>query len=330
MQTSTLLAATDACVLVVDVTRGAMLPTKGLERRSPACLATDPRDGERAWCGTEEDGVYASEDAGASWRPCGLAGEHVTALAASPVERNVVWAGTEPSAVWRSPDCGATWTRTREVTELPSSRGWSFPPRPDTHHVRFIACHPREPGRLLVAIEAGALISTIDGGKSWRDKVPGGPFDTHELAIHPAAPEALRVSAGDGYFESTDGGATWSRPRVGLEVGYMRSVAIDPGNPDVVVVSAASHPFRAYGARASDGRIYRRVADAPWERVAPGWPDPPATIAPVLAGGSESGELFAADERGVHRSADAGASWARVAAYPEDPRYVAALARLAS
>jgi hypothetical protein len=131
-------------------------------------------------------------------------------------------------------------------------------------------------------VEAGALVTTRDGGRSWQDRVPGGPYDTHELAIHPDAPDTLRVSAGDGYFESHDGGATWARPRDGLDVGYLRSVAIDPGRADVVLVSAASHAHAAYMAGRSDGRLYRREGEGPWTRVTAGWPDPPSTIAPLL------------------------------------------------
>jgi photosystem II stability/assembly factor-like uncharacterized protein len=260
----------------------------------------------------------------------GLRDRLVRSLTASPVEADVVWAGTEPSEVWRSGDGGSTWEPTRRLEELPSSPTWSFPPKPETHHVRWIACHPREPGRLWVAIEAGALVSTSDGGRSWRDRVPGGPWDTHELAIHPEAPQQLRVSAGDGYFESPDGGATWGRPREGLEVGYLRSVAIDPGRPDVVIVSAASHPRTAYVAGLSDGRIYRREGSGPWERVRDGWPDPPVTIAPLLLAGRAAGELWAADERGVHRSDDGGSTWRQVAAFPVTPNNLRGLVLLAS
>ena len=189
----------------------------------------------------------------------GLAGRLIMAIAASPVERDVVWVGTEPSEVWRSADAGATWQQTSRLETLSSSPDWSFPPRPDTHHVRWIACHPLEPGRLWVAIEAGALVSTIDGGRTWRDRVAGGPWDTHELAVHRDAPDTLRVSAGDGYFESDDGGETWRSPGAGLEVGYLRSVAIDPGHAAVVVLSASSGPYSAYVAGRSNGRVYRRV-----------------------------------------------------------------------
>jgi hypothetical protein len=40
---------------------------------------------------------------------------------------------------------------------------------------------PLEPKRRWVAIKAGALVSTIDGGRIWRDRVTGGSKDTHEL-----------------------------------------------------------------------------------------------------------------------------------------------------
>jgi photosystem II stability/assembly factor-like uncharacterized protein len=248
------------------------------------------------------------------------------ALAASPSERDLLWAGTEPSEVWRSADAGDTWEPTSRLEALPSSPEWSFPPRPDTHHVRWIACHPRDPARLWVAVEAGALVSTTDGGHTWRDRVPGGPYDTHELAIHHTSPDTLRVAAGDGYFESGDSGVTWRSPSMGLEVGYLRSVAIDPERPDVLVVSASSGPHSAYLAGRSDGRLYRRISHEQWERVRDGWPEPATTIAPLLCAGTHAGELWAADERGIHQSDDGGRIWRRMAAYPTPPQHLRGLA----
>ena len=337
-----ILVATDREVIIVDIERGASTSARGISDR-PTCLAADPLAPGRAWCGTHREGVFRTDDGGRSWRSVGLAGRLIMAIAASPVERDVVWVGTEPSEVWRSADAGTTWQQTSRLDTLSSSSTWSFPPRPDTHHVRWIACHPLEAARLWVAIEAGALVSTIDSGRTWRDRVAGGPWDTHELAVHRDAPDTLRVSAGDGYFESDDGGATWRSPSAGLEVGYLRSVAIDPGHPEVVLVSASSGPYSAYVAGRSDGRLYRRVgAESPstglrapradvegrWERVSEGWPDPPSTIAPLLCAGAKAGEQWAADERGVHGSEDGGKSWRRVIGYPASPQHLRGLALL--
>jgi hypothetical protein len=320
-----ILVATEREVIVVDAERGSSTPARGIGDR-PTCLTADPLVQGRAWCGTNNGGMFRSDDGGASWQMVGLAGHLIMSVTASPVERDVVWVGTEPSEVWRSADAGATWEQTSRLETLPSSPEWSFPPKPDTHHVRWIACHPLQPNRLWVAIEAGALVSTIDGGRTWRDRVPGGPWDTHELAVHPQAPDSLRVSAGDGYFESDDGGATWRSPSDGLDVGYLRSVAIDPGDKDVVVVSASSGPYSAYVAGRSNGRLYRRLTRERWERVRDGWPEPPNTIAPLLCAGATSGELWAADERGVHRSDDGGKSWRGVGSYTTPPRNLRGIA----
>lgn len=318
-----LVVATESAVIAFDADRGPK-KRRGVDR--PTSLAADRLKSGRVWCGSDRDGVFVSDDHGDTWRHSGLAGRRIQSITSSPTVPDVVWAGTEPSDVWRSTDAGLTWERSPALETLPSSPTWSFPPKPHTHHVRWIACHPNDDGRLWVAIEAGALVSTTDGGVTWRDRVPGGPFDTHELAIHPAAPATLRVAAGDGYFESHDAGETWSSPRDGLDVGYLRSVAIDPGDPDVVLVSASSGPRTAYVAGVSDGRVYRRVAGARWSRVRTGWPDPPSTIAPLLIPGATHRVFFAADERGVHHSDDGGVSWRMITDFPDPPRHLRGIA----
>jgi photosystem II stability/assembly factor-like uncharacterized protein len=321
---TSILVATESTVLVVDAERGTVSPTTGVSDR-PTCLTADPFGQQRAWCGTRRAGVFRSADGGTSWRAVGLEGREITSITASPARADLVWVGTEPSEVWQSTDAGHTWLETHPLETLASSSEWSFPPKPDTHHARWIACHPRDPARIWVAIEAGALVSTRDAGKTWNDRVPGGPWDTHELAINPDAPDTLRIAAGDGYFESDDGGVTWRSPEGGLDVGYLRSVAIDPGQSDVVIVSASTGPRSAYVAGVSDGRIYRRRANHKWERVREGWPDPPNTIAPLLTAGVSPGELWAADERGVHRSDDGGMSWRIVARYEKTPNHLRGL-----
>jgi photosystem II stability/assembly factor-like uncharacterized protein len=324
---SRILVATDSTVVTIDARNGTIAGSKNLLDR-PTCLTADPFVQDRAWCGTHRGGVFRSDDAGASWRAVGLEEKHIMSIAASPAERDRIWVGTEPSEVWQSANAGDTWQQTARLETLPSSSEWSFPPKPDTHHVRWIACHPSDARQLWIAIEAGALVSTRDGGWTWHDRVADGPWDTHELAIHPTAPTSLRVAAGDGYFESDDGGATWRSPENGLEVGYLRSVAIDPGRPDVVIVSASTGPRSAYVAGVSDGRIYRREGSGRWERVRDGWPDPPRTIAPLLSAGHEAGDLWAADERGLHRSIDAGRSWRELARFAKTPNHLRGLSVL--
>src|SRR5437016_7486467 len=71
----------------------------------------------------------------------------------------IVYAGTEPSAVFRSDNGGDSWVDLAGLRALPSADTWSFPPRPHTHHVRWIEADVSVADRVFVAIEAGALRS---------------------------------------------------------------------------------------------------------------------------------------------------------------------------
>ena len=95
-------------------------------------------------------------------------------------------------------------------------------------------------------IEAGALVQSHDGGKTWIDRVEQGPYDTHTLVTHPKAPKRLYSSAGDGYFESFDYGESWRRPVEGLMYQYIFGLAVDYDDPQIVIVSASMGPSKAY------------------------------------------------------------------------------------
>jgi photosystem II stability/assembly factor-like uncharacterized protein len=292
-----------------------------LEGRAPRCLAADPTHPERLWCGTEDAGVWRSDDAGATWRQAGeeLAALSVSALAVAPGEE-VVYAGIDPSALWRSDDGGRRWDALTALNALPSAPTWSFPPRPETSHVRWITLDPAGADRLSVCIEAGALVRSRDGGRTWTDRVPDGPADTHTLAAHRDAPGRLYSAAGDGftmrgrgYSESRDGGDTWERPDEGIERHYLYGLAVDPGDPDTVVVSAASSPMHAHSPRAADSTVYRRSGGGPWREVREGLPEPSGSVRALFATNpAERGVFYAVSNRGLFRSADGGVSWEAV------------------
>jgi photosystem II stability/assembly factor-like uncharacterized protein len=326
--TTMYVAATDDLVVVTDAD-GRPQARADLEGTAPACLAADPHRPEDLWCGTVRAGLWHSADGGGAWERVGgdLATASVSAVAVSPKEqvggRGVIYAGTDPSALYRSEDGGRSWEELRAMCELPSAPTWSFPPRPDTSHVRWIALDPIQVGLLYVCIEAGALLRSWDGGRTWTDRTPDGPYDTHTLAVHSLAPGRLYSAAGDGFMqhgrgfsESRDGGDTWERPDEGLDRNYLWGLAVDPDDPDTLVVSGAPSPQAAHAAPAGDSHVYRRSGAGPWRPVE-GLPEPSGTTAPVLASvPGQPGVFFAASNRGLHRSSDGGARWAPLSLDP--------------
>ncbi len=300
-----------------DWTARKRLPATNLE-----CVAADPAAPDRAFVGTVSAGLHRTVDGGAAWTTVGdfgARGERVTSLLVSPHDPDVVYAGTEPSRVYRSTDGGETWTEREGLADLPSSGRWSFPPRPDTHHVRWLAEAPDEPGRLYVAIEAGAFVRSPDGGETWRDHPDDARRDNHTVRTHPDAPERVYVAAGDGYAESPDGGESWRYPQRGLEHGYVWSLAVDPGDPDRVLASAAAGAYSAHDPDRAETYLYRRegaAEDAAWTPAMVGLDPSEGLVRPVLATDGTPERFYALTNRGVFRSADAAATWDHLRAGP--------------
>lgn len=283
-----------------------------LSRINVEGVAGHPDRPDTVFCPTFDRGLLRSTDGGDEWTPVGtgtIVSDAVTAVAVDPSDPDVVYAGTEPSRVYRSTDGGDTWRHCEGLVDLPSESQWSFPPRPHTHHVRWIEVDPADPDHVYVSIEAGALVQSFDACETWQDRVPSATRDTHWLTTHPDAPGRAWAAAGDGYAETTDGGETWDQPMDGLSARYCWSVAVDPGDPETVFVSAASGPRTAHQPGAAESYLFRRRDGEAWERIGDGFPDGEGTLRPVVARGDEPGVLYAATNTGIFRTVDGGDSW---------------------
>ena len=310
-------AMRNAVVAVTEAEGGGVRSVRRrLDGTQLECVAASPDAPDRAFCGTFESGLRRTTDGGETWHRVGDAIEPdaVMAVTVSPADPDEVWVGTEPSRIYRSTDGGETWAERPGLTDLPSASAWSFPPRPHTHHVRWIEPDPADPAHLYVGVEAGALVQTHDRGETWEDRVPSSRRDNHSLSTHPDAPERAYAAAGDGYAETIDGGETWTHPQEGLDHRYVWSVAVDPGDPDTRLVSAARGARSAHTADSADSHVYRRVGDDPWERVGDGTGLPTGGgVTRYVLDSGRADEFFAVSNPGLVRSADAGRTWERLA-----------------
>ena len=156
-----LLATTgDAFVRVGALTR--------LQGSGAQCLALD---GDTVYVGCRGAGLKRSADGGETFEDVPLPEVDVFSVAVSAAD-GAVYAGTEPSRLFCSRDGGESWDELVALQGIPSRSRWSFPPRPWTSHVRWIAPSPHDPELVLVGIELGGLMRTEDGGGSFSDHRP--------------------------------------------------------------------------------------------------------------------------------------------------------------
>ena len=118
-----------------------------------------------------------------------------------PEEPDVLYCGVEPAALFESRDAGETWSLVRSLFDHPHRARWT--PGNGGLCLHTIVPDPIDGARLYVAISAGGLYRTIDGGRTREarnrgvrvafapEKYPEFGQCVHKIAMHPARPERL-------------------------------------------------------------------------------------------------------------------------------------------
>ena len=240
------------------------------------CLAADPLNPNVVYAGTQGNGVLKSSDGGKTWQPAGLAGRIVKAVAVSRVEPDVVYAGTKPPLMFVSRGGGATWS---ELEAFRKVRRWYWlsPAEPPfTAYVQGIALSPTDPKVIIAGIEAGAVVRSEDGGKTWQGHRPDALRDCHTITFHATNGDWVYEGGGSGVGAavSRHAGKTWQQPKAGLDRHYGWAVAADPARPEVWYASLSPGPMKAHSQNNAQAYIFRSAGGAAWQKLALGNPEP--------------------------------------------------------
>ena len=266
-----------------------------LDGVSASCVATD---GERVLVGTQGDGARLSSDGGGSWEPIDLPERDVLSVAISGAD-GALYAGTEPSRLFVSRDGGA-WTELEALQEIPSKDQWSFPPRPWTHHVRWIAPDPHVPSACssgsssaascTARTPAGASPTTGPGQSAMRTASPG-------TRPRRGAPIRPLVTARPGAATAASAGRPWTPDVTFATAGLWRSIR-------PILTAGTYRPPRARGRRtrartppggSTSGRTARwRALDLPGDSM----PYALAAIDEALLAAMADGRILHSGDRG--------------------------------
>jgi len=244
-----------------------------------------------------------------------------------PDEPDVLYCGVEPAALFESRDAGKSWSLIRGLFDHPHRPRWMQANGGLALHT--IVLDPAESRRIYVAISAGGVYRTEDGGTTWTaqnrgvkaqflpDKHPEFGQCVHKIAMHPAHPERLFLQNHWGVYRSDDCAENWSDIGNGLPSDFGFGLVVHPHDPDCVyIVPVESDEFRC----SCEGRlrVYRtRNAGGSWEALIRGLPQKRAyetVLRDAMTAdcldrtgiyfGTRSGQLFA--------SLDDGKTWERI------------------
>jgi hypothetical protein len=247
------------------------------------CVAADPADADVVFAGTQGNGVFRSDDAGATWQHSGMNDRVVKSLAVSPTEPNTVYAGTKPAYLFVSRNGGASWDEIETFRNVRGRRLWFSPAEtPFKAYIQAIALSPTDPNVIVAGVEFGAVVRSDDGGKTWSNHKKGSLRDCHGMTFHASNGDWVYESGGSGggVAVSRDGGANWRQDNDGLDRTYGWACAADPEKPEVWYASLspmASFPKFVPAAHIdgeANAAIYRSSGGAPWEKLSGGLPEP--------------------------------------------------------
>ena len=208
---------------------------------------------------THGDGVYRSDDAGATWKHLGLGdSRHISRVRVHPNDPDLVYVAAfghafGPSAqrgIFRSKDGGESWQNILYKSEDAGAADLSM----DPSNPRILYASLWEARRSFWAMNSGGpgsgLHRSTDGGDTWDELtrnpgLPEGVVGRIGVAVSPARTGriwALVEAEDGGLFRSDDGGESWQKLNDTEDVRsrpwYYTHVFADPVNPDTVYVLA--------------------------------------------------------------------------------------------
>ncbi len=284
-----------------------------LEGASVRCLAGDPNNPNTVYAGTQDRGLLRSDDQGRTWHPLGMEGHVIKAIAISPAEPGLIVIGTRPACVFISRDGGQSWLEAESFKKTRRFFWFSPAEKPFTAYVQGIALSPTNPKVMVVGVELGSVVRSMDGGKTWQNHRRGALRDCHSLKFHANHGDWVYEGGGTGAGAafSRDAGNTWTQVRQGLDRHYGWAAAADPARPDVIYASLSPGPMKAHSTDNAQAYIFRSMGGRPWEKLNGGLPQPLNHMPyALLTDANAPGHLYAGLSSGdVWHTADYGDHW---------------------
>ena len=261
------------------------------------------------------------------WRSIGpFRGGRSIAAAGSPSRPNEYYFGATGGGLWKTTDGGTTWDPVTDGQIKSSSVGAVAVSESNPDIVYLGMGETQLRGNVM---QGDGVYKSTDAGKTWAHI---GLADTHAIArirVHPTNPDRVYVAAlghpygpnpERGLYRSTDGGKNWTRILFRSDKAGAIDVSMDTNDPRVLYASiweVYRTPWSLSSGGPGSGLFKSTDGGDTWTELTrnPGLPKGVLGKITVSVSRADSRRVFAlleADDGGLHRSDDAGATWIKV------------------
>ncbi len=272
--------------------------------------------------------AYSSQFfSGLRWRNIGPnRGGRSIGVAGIPSRPLEYYFGATGGGLWKTTDGGNAWRPVTDNTIRTSSVGAVAVSESNPDIVFIGTGETQLRGNI---IQGDGLYKSTDGGKTW---MPSGLADTQAIGrirIHPANPDIVYVAAlghpfgpnaERGVFRSRDGGKTWLKILFRSDRAGAVDLCFDPKNPQVLyagIWEVFRTPYSLSSGGPDSGLYKTTDGGDTWIPITrnPGLPKGIVGKIGVSVSGADPDRVWAiieAEDGGIFRSDDAGATWTKV------------------
>ncbi|HEX7736520.1 MAG TPA: hypothetical protein VF458_16845 [Ktedonobacteraceae bacterium] len=285
-----LLLTLTACASNSGIFSGGSWQASGLQKQHLQVLAVDPNHLQHIYAGDAQDGVFASTDAGATWKASsiGLPTPLAVNTLSFDLDGKKLYAATS-AGLFVSSDSATSWSRVAGVPAADSYSSLSFDA--NTPQVVYVA-----------SAHAGVLESR-DNGVSWTSVSSGLPEVALTSVLYDPNQKNLWAAATNSIYRSSDNGATWRAMNTGLPasvgVNVLALGAVSSSSGDLIFAGTDHGFFITSDAGQHWAQSQFSLANL--------------KVRAVLLDATQPAVVYASTDIGVLRSNDSGQNWTDVA-----------------
>jgi len=271
-------------------------------------------------CGQQVD---PDLDEAMKWRYVGPArGGRVSAVAGVPDQIHSFYMGAAGGGVWKTDDAGATWEAISDGQFATGSVGAIAVAASDPN-VIYVGTG-EGPTRGQASSDGDGIYKSTDAGKTWNRLGLVSSRRISRIRVHPNDSDLVFAAVQGspwgpneerGVYRSRDGGKNWTRVLFVDDRTGAVDLSMDPTNPGVLYAAMWEHqrqPWKMTSGGPGSGLFKTADGGDTWQRLTEGLPDGTLGKIGVAVSPAAPQRVWAiveAEEGGLYRSDDAGATW---------------------